>query len=59
MPKLALIGLFALATAGASPHVIARIETGSSSGGAVSAFGAVWVANDRSGTRASIPRQTG
>jgi hypothetical protein len=44
MPKLALIGLFALATAGASPHVIARIETGSSPGGAVSAFGAVRVA---------------
>jgi hypothetical protein len=32
MPKLALIGLFALATAGASPHVIARIETGSFAG---------------------------
>jgi streptogramin lyase len=54
MPRLALIGLLALVTGGASPHVVARIQTGASPGGAVSAFGAVWVANDRSGTLARI-----
>jgi streptogramin lyase len=58
MPKLALIGLLALAAGGASPHLVARIETGASPGGAVSAFGAVWVANDRSGTLVRVDPAT-
>jgi streptogramin lyase len=58
MPKFALVGLIALAAAGSSPRVVARIETGASPGGAVSAFGAVWVANDRSGTLARIDPAT-
>jgi streptogramin lyase len=58
MPKLALLGLLALAATGASPRVVARIETGASPGGAVWAFGAVWVANDRSGTLARIDPAT-
>jgi streptogramin lyase len=51
MPKLALIGL---AAALAAPHVLARVQTGAAPGGAVSAFGAVWVANDTAGTLARI-----
>jgi streptogramin lyase len=58
MVKLALIGLLALAAAAASPQVVARIETGASPAGAVWAFGAVWVANDRSGTLARIDPAT-
>ena len=54
--KLALLG--ATFAALASPHVVARIETGSSPGGATAAFGAVWVANDRSGTLARIDPAT-
>jgi streptogramin lyase len=54
--KLALLG--ATVAALASPHVVARIETGSSPGGATAAFGAVWVANDRSGTLARIDPAT-
>jgi streptogramin lyase len=50
--RLALLG--ATVAALASPHVAARIETGSSPGGATAAFGAVWVANDGSGTLARI-----
>src|SRR4029079_7865943 len=50
--KLALLG--ATVAALASPHVVARIETGSAPGGATAAFGAVWVANDRAGTIARI-----
>ena len=57
MPKLALIGV-ALVTLGSSPHVVARIPTGDSPGGATSAFGAVWVANDASGTLARIDPAT-
>jgi streptogramin lyase len=61
MAKLALIGLLALtagAASGASPRVVARITTGAGPGGAVSAFGAVWVTNDRSGTLVRIdPRK--
>jgi len=49
MAKLAAIGLV-LVVAGVSPPVVARIQTGASPGGAVSAFGAVWVANDGAGT---------
>ncbi|HKD33540.1 MAG TPA: hypothetical protein VKB73_08735 [Gaiellaceae bacterium] len=49
MAKLAAIGLV-LVVAGASPRVVARIQTGASPGGAVSAFGAVWVASDGAGT---------
>ena len=56
MPKLALVGV-ALAVL-ASPHVVARIETGSSPGGATAAYGAVWVANDGSGTLARIDPKT-
>jgi streptogramin lyase len=54
--KLALVGV-ALATL-ASPHVLARIETGSSPSGATAAYGAVWVANDGSGTLARIDPAT-
>jgi streptogramin lyase len=56
MPKVVLIGLLALVAAGASgsPKVVARIPTGASPGGAVSAFGAVWVTNDGSGTLVRI-----
>jgi streptogramin lyase len=50
--RLALVG--ATVAALASPHVVARIETGSSPGGATAAFDAVWVANDGSGTLARI-----
>ena len=52
MPKLALLGVALAALT--SPHVVARIETGSSPGGATVAYGAVWVANDGSGTLARI-----
>ena len=58
MPKLALVVLLALAAGGSSPHVVARVKTGTSPAGAVSAFGAVWVANDRSGTLARIDPAT-
>jgi streptogramin lyase len=54
--RLALLGV-ALAALGA-PHVVARIETGSSPGGATAAYGAVWVANDGSGTLARIDPKT-
>jgi streptogramin lyase len=55
MARLATIGLLsALAVAGSSPEVLARIQTGASPGGAVSAFGAVWVANDGAGTLVRI-----
>ncbi|HSS74346.1 MAG TPA: hypothetical protein VLK53_12355 [Gaiellaceae bacterium] len=54
--KLALLG--ATVAALVSPHVVARIETGSSPGGATAAFGSVWVANDRSGTLARIDPAT-
>ena len=57
MPKLALIGV-ALVALGSSPHLVARIPTGDSPGGATAAFGAVWVANDRSGTLARIDPAT-
>jgi streptogramin lyase len=57
MAKLALIGAV-VALAGSSPHVVARIETGASPGGATAAFGAVWVANDGSGTLARIDPET-
>ena len=56
MTKLALLGL-ALATA-VSPHVVARVPTGASPGGATAAYGAVWVANDGSGTLARIDPAT-
>jgi virginiamycin B lyase len=58
MPKLALVVLLALAAGGSSPHVVARVQTGTSPAGAVSAFGAVWVANDRSGTLARLDPAT-
>ena len=58
MGKLVLAGLVAVAAVGASPHVLARIQTGSSPGGAVFAFGAVWVTNDGSGTLARIDPHT-
>jgi streptogramin lyase len=59
MAKLAAIALLsALAAGGSSPRVIAQIQTGASPGGAVSAFGAVWVANDGAGTLARIDPQT-
>jgi streptogramin lyase len=55
MAKLALLGVLALV---ASPHVVARIPTGDSPGGATAAYGAVWVANDTSGTLARIDPAT-
>ena len=55
MAKLALIGI---AAALAAPHVLARVHTGAAPGGAVSAFGAVWVANDTAGTLARIDPRT-
>src|ERR1043166_4339770 len=59
MAKLAAIGLLsALAVGGSSPQVLARIQTGASPGGAVSAFGAVWAANDGAGTLARIEPKT-
>ena len=57
MPKLALLGV-ALVTLGSSPHLVARIPTGDSPGGATAAYGAVWVANDSSGTLARIDPAT-
>ena len=54
--KLALLGA-ALAALG-SPQLVARIETGSSPAGATAAYGAVWVANDRSGTLARLDPAT-
>jgi streptogramin lyase len=57
MAKLAAIGLL-LAVAGASPRLVARIHTGASPGGAVSAFGAVWAANDGAGTLVRIDPST-
>ncbi len=54
--KLALVGMALAALS--SPHVVARIETGSSPGGATAAYGAVWVANDGSGTLARIDPKT-
>ena len=59
MLKLALAGLVAgIAVSGSAPQVVARIETGASPGGAVSAFGAVWVANEGAGTLARINPRT-
>ncbi len=54
--KLALLG--ATVAALASPLLVARIETGSSPGGATAAYGALWVANDGSGTLARIDPAT-
>jgi YVTN family beta-propeller protein len=59
MAKLALIALVAVAAgAGASPRLVARIPTGAAPGGAVAAFGAVWVTNDGSGTLTRIDPAT-
>jgi streptogramin lyase len=55
--KVAAIGLV-LAVAGSSPQVVARVHTGASPGGAVAAFGAVWVANDGAGTLVRIDPRT-
>jgi len=54
--KLALLG--ATVAVLASPLLVARIETGSSPGGATAAYGALWVANDGSGTLARIEPAT-
>ena len=54
--KLALLA--ATVAALASPQLVARIETGSSPGGATAAFDALWVANDGSGTLARIDPAT-
>jgi len=56
--KLALLGLLALLAGGSAPHLVARIPTGSSPSGSVSAFGAVWVANDAAGTLACVDPST-
>jgi streptogramin lyase len=55
--KLALVGIVSASVISA-PHVVARVPTGDSPGGATAAFGAVWVANDRSGTLARIDPAT-
>jgi streptogramin lyase len=57
MAKLALLGM-ALATVVSSPHLVARVPTGDAPGGATAAYGAVWVANDASGTLARIDPAT-
>lgn len=57
MAKLAVIGLV-LAVAGSSPRLVAQIATGASPGGAASAFGAVWVANDGAGTLVRVDPAT-
>jgi streptogramin lyase len=51
----ALLALIALA---APPKVSAQVETGRQPCGAVAAYGAVWVANDGSGTLARIDPRT-
>ena len=56
MPKLALLGV--LVAVVSTPHVVARVPTGDSPSGAIAAYGAVWVANDRSGTLARIDPKT-
>jgi streptogramin lyase len=53
MTKLAALALL-VTVAGSSPRVVARIQTGASPGGAVSAFGSVWVASDGAGTLVRI-----
>src|SRR3954465_2690445 len=58
MAKLALIAAAVATLAGSSPQVVARIETGRAPGGATAAFGAVWVANDGSGTLARVDPDT-
>jgi virginiamycin B lyase len=59
MLKLALLGLVAgLSVSSSAPQVVARISTGASPGGAVSAFGAIWVTNDGSGTLVRISPRT-
>jgi streptogramin lyase len=52
------LALAVLALVGSQPHVVARVETGGSPGGATAAFGAVWVANDGAGTIARIDPRT-
>src|SRR5689334_18662070 len=56
MAKLALLGV--LLAAAAAPHVVARIPTGASPAGATAGYGALWVANDGSGTLARIDPAT-
>src|SRR5262245_35925215 len=58
MPKLALLSLTFVAVAGSSPQLLARVETGTSPAGMVAANGAVWVANDGSGTLARVDPRT-
>jgi streptogramin lyase len=47
-----------VATLLATPHVVATIPTGASPCGAAAGFGAVWVANDTSGTLARVDPRT-
>jgi streptogramin lyase len=59
MAKLALLAVACTAAvAGSSPQPVARVSTGDSPAGATSAYGAVWVANDGSGTLARIDPRT-
>ena len=53
-----LLALFLLLIAGSSPPVTARVATGEHPCGVASGFGAVWVANDGSGTLARIDPKT-
>ena len=55
--KLVLLAL-ALASGVSAPQVVARVSTGEAPGGATAAYGAVWVANDGSGTLARIDPKT-
>ncbi len=53
-----LLALFLLLVAGSSPPVTARVATGEHPCGIASGFGAVWVANDGSGTLARVDPKT-
>jgi streptogramin lyase len=53
LPVLACAGL-----AGSQPHLVARVDTGLSPGGAAATAKAVWVANDRAGTLTRIDPRT-
>ena len=53
-----LLALFLLLVAGSSPPVTARVATGEHPCGVASGFGAVWVANDGSGTVARVDPKT-
>jgi streptogramin lyase len=55
---LVFLSVVSAAAASPAPRVTARIATGLHPGGAVAAFGSVWVANDGSGTLARVDPRT-